>query len=253
MLNTQHPSSINSALNTQHPTPNTPHPPFNTLRSTYNTQHSASNAQHPTPNPAPASDLSDRTYRHNLFRRYILAQIDITTMMVPEFLRSCGLHPNEGGPLVRIFYCVAGCLGGRSFHAMALPLLVWTFDCAFTRLVMVFYCMTSGVGCLLKGALSTNTSTKRQGGNVHALALSHPPTLTLLLSHPLTLTPSYSLTLLLSHPLTLSPSYFHTLLLSHPLTLTLSYSLALPQSSAGRGSPLQPSHSPPQRARASHS
>jgi hypothetical protein len=34
---------------------------------------------------------------HNLFRRYILTQIDITTMMVPEFLRSCGLHPNEVG------------------------------------------------------------------------------------------------------------------------------------------------------------
>ena len=46
-----------------------------------------------------------------------------------------GLHPTEGGNTVRIFYCVAGYIGGRSFHALSLPLLVWTFDCAFVRLV----------------------------------------------------------------------------------------------------------------------
>jgi hypothetical protein len=44
---------------------------------------------------------------------------------------------------------------------MALPLLVWTFDDAFVRLVMVFYCMASGIGCLLKGALATGASSRR--------------------------------------------------------------------------------------------
>ena len=107
-------------------------------------------------------------YWHNIFRRYILNQIDITTHMVPRWLARIGLHPTESRGPVRFFYCAAGYIGSRNFHSMALPLLVWTYDCGFTRLVMVFYCMTSGVGCLLKGALATNTSSSRPANSSSA-------------------------------------------------------------------------------------
>ena len=95
-------------------------------------------------------------YLHNLFRRYIVTQIDVTAVMFPQWLRRFGIHPSENSRrgATRVFYCVAGYAGSRGFHAMALPLLVWTFDDAFVRLVMVFYCMTSGIGCFLKGALA---------------------------------------------------------------------------------------------------
>ena len=114
-------------------------------------------------------------YWHNLFRRYILTQIDVTAMMVPQWLRGIGLHPTEQGRrgIVRMFYCLAGYTGSRGFHAMALPMLVWTFDCAFVRLVMVFYCMTSGVGCLLKGALATGASSERPANSSLGSLMPH--------------------------------------------------------------------------------
>ena len=97
---------------------------------------------------------------HKIFRRYILNQIDITAAMVPTMLRKVGLNPDDSG-WVRYFYFVAGYLGSRGFHANLLPLLVWTCDCAFTRLVMVFYCLCVGIGCLMKGALATSMSSIR--------------------------------------------------------------------------------------------
>ena len=112
-------------------------------------------------------------YWHNIFRRYILNQIDITTHMVPRWLARIGLHPTESRGPVRFFYCAAGYIGSRNFHSMALPLLVWTYDCGFTRLVMVFYCMTSGVGCLLKGALATNTSSSRPANSSLGSLMPH--------------------------------------------------------------------------------
>ena len=112
-------------------------------------------------------------YWHNIFRRYILNQIDITTHMVPKWLARIGLHPTESRGPVRFFYCAAGYFGSRNFHSMALPLMVWTYDCGFTRLVMVFYCMTSGVGCLLKGALATNTSSSRPANSSLGSLMPH--------------------------------------------------------------------------------
>ena len=114
-------------------------------------------------------------YLHNLFRRYIVNQIDVTALMVPTWLRRFGIHPSDDGRrgLTRIFYCVAGYAGSRGFHAMALPLLVWTFDDAFVRLVMVFYCMASGIGCLLKGALATGASSKRPANSSLGSLMPH--------------------------------------------------------------------------------
>ena len=114
-------------------------------------------------------------YLHNLFRRYIVTQIDVTAVMVPQWLRGLGIHPAENGRrgATRVFYCVAGYAGSRGFHAMALPLLVWTFDDAFVRLVMVFYCMTSGIGCLLKGALATGASSKRPANSSLGALMPH--------------------------------------------------------------------------------
>ena len=114
-------------------------------------------------------------YLHNLFRRYIVNQIDVTALMVPQWLRRLGIHPAENGRrgATRVFYCVAGYAGSRGFHAMALPLLVWTFDDAFVRLVMVFYCMASGIGCLLKGALATGASSKRPANSSLGSLMPH--------------------------------------------------------------------------------
>ena len=114
-------------------------------------------------------------YLHNLFRRYIVTQIDVTAVMVPQWLRRFGIHPSENSRrgATRVFYCVAGYAGSRGFHAMALPLLVWTFDDAFVRLVMVFYCMTSGIGCLLKGALATGASSKRPANSSLGSLMPH--------------------------------------------------------------------------------
>ena len=114
-------------------------------------------------------------YFHNLFRRYIVNQIDVTALMVPTWLRGFGIHPSDDGArgVTRAFYCVAGFAGSRGFHAAALPALVWTFDDAFVRLVMVFYCMTSGIGCLLKGALATGASSKRPASSSLGSLMPH--------------------------------------------------------------------------------
>ena len=115
-------------------------------------------------------------YLHNLFRRYIVNQIDVTALMVPQWLRRFGIHSEgENGRrgATRVFYCVAGYAGSRGFHAMALPLLVWTFDDAFVRLVMVFYCMASGIGCLLKGALATGASSRRPANSSLGSLMPH--------------------------------------------------------------------------------
>ena len=114
-------------------------------------------------------------YLHNLFRRYIVNQIDVTALMVPQWLSQIGIHPNNDGRrgATRVFYCVFGYAGSRGFHAMALPLLVWVFDDAFVRLVTVFYCMTSGIGCLLKGALATGASSKRPASSSLGSLMPH--------------------------------------------------------------------------------
>ena len=114
-------------------------------------------------------------YLHNLFRRYILTQIDVTSRLVPSWLRRVGLHPEAHGRrgAARLFYCVATYLGSRSFHATALPALVWTLDCAFTRLVTVFYCVTTGVGCLFKGALATGASSEKPASSSLGSLMPH--------------------------------------------------------------------------------
>jgi len=111
-------------------------------------------------------------HAHNLFRRYIIGQINVTSQLVPALLRSIGMHPTENkSAFVRLFYFVSAYLGSRSFYEFMLPVLVWVCaeETRNARFLMLWYCLTSSFGCLCKGALATQKSTIHSNREVSAL------------------------------------------------------------------------------------
>ena len=111
-------------------------------------------------------------HAHNLFRRYIIGQINVTSQLVPALLRSIGMHPTENkSAFVRLFYFVSTYLGSRSFYEFTLPVLVWVCaeESKQARFLVLWYCLTSSFGCLCKGALATQKSTIRSNREVSAL------------------------------------------------------------------------------------
>jgi len=98
---------------------------------------------------------------HNLFRRYIIGQINITKHLVPNILMKVGLHPDQVGTVGRTFHVTFMWLGSRNFYYLVLPVIVWTIDNSYAQLMMIFYCMSCAYGCLTKGTMSTQSSSKR--------------------------------------------------------------------------------------------
>jgi serine palmitoyltransferase len=111
-------------------------------------------------------------HAHNLFRRYIIGQINVTSRLVPDLLRSIGMHPTENkSALVRIFYIVSSYLGSRSFYEFSLPVLVWVCaeESKNARFLMLWYSLTCAFGCLCKGMLATQKSSIRSNREVSQL------------------------------------------------------------------------------------
>jgi|UniRef100_A0A7S0KN70 serine palmitoyltransferase len=104
-------------------------------------------------------------WSHNLFRRYIIGQINITKHLVPNILTKLGLHPEQVGPIGRTFHVISMWLGSRKFYNLVLPAIVWTVDSSYAQLMMIIYCMFSAAGCLAKGTMSTQSSSKRRANN----------------------------------------------------------------------------------------
>lgn len=104
-------------------------------------------------------------WSHNLFRRYIIGQINITKHLVPNILTQLGLHPEQVGPIGRTFHVIAMWLGSRKFYNLVLPVIVWTVDTSYAQLMMILYCVFSAAGCLAKGTMSTQSSSKRRVEN----------------------------------------------------------------------------------------
>lgn len=98
---------------------------------------------------------------HNLFRRYIIGQINITKHLVPNILTKVGLHPDQVGTIGRTFHVTSMWLGSRNFYYLVLPIVVWTVDSSYAQLMMILYCMSCAYGCLTKGTMSTQSSSKR--------------------------------------------------------------------------------------------
>ena len=98
---------------------------------------------------------------HNLFRRYIIGQINITKHLVPNILTKVGLHPEQVGTVGRTFHVISMWLGSRNFYYLVLPVIVWTVDSSYAQLMMIIYCMSCAYGCLTKGTMSTQSSSKR--------------------------------------------------------------------------------------------
>ena len=53
---------------------------------------------------------------HNLFRRYIIGQINITKHLVPNILTKVGLHPEQVGTVGRTFHVISMWLGLSLIH-----------------------------------------------------------------------------------------------------------------------------------------
>jgi len=98
---------------------------------------------------------------HNLFRRYIIGQINITKHLVPNILTKIGLHPDQVGTIGRTFHVISMWLGSRNFYYLVLPVIVWVLDSSNAQLMTIFYCMSCAYGCLTKGTMSTQSSSKR--------------------------------------------------------------------------------------------
>jgi serine palmitoyltransferase len=98
---------------------------------------------------------------HNLFRRYIIGQINITKHLVPNMLIKVGLHPDQVGTIGRTFHVISIWLGSRNFYKLVLPVIVWVVDTRYAQMMMILYCMSCAYGCLTKGTMSTQSSSRR--------------------------------------------------------------------------------------------
>lgn len=101
---------------------------------------------------------------HTFARRYLIGQISTTERLTSGILSAVNAEPSKRESLAfSLFFLAVNFLASKTCYVAVGPAAVWASGgAAWVQLLVLCYCMNCCVGCVLKSALLTNTSTAAQ-------------------------------------------------------------------------------------------